>query len=65
MAISKKHKNVIYLTDYRRKPVPYPIDTTPEFSQPGQPGYMGTDTPQAPYGKETQGEKDDNLFKEK
>ena len=55
MAISKKHSNVIDLADYR-KPVPYPVDTTPEFPQPGQPGYMGTHTPQAPYGKEAQGE---------
>lgn len=65
MAVSKKNKKIIVLADYRRKPVPYPVDITPEFLQPGQPGYMGTYTPPAPYGKEAQGEKDDERFQEK
>ena len=60
MAISKKHNNVIELADYRKKAVPYPVDTMPEFPQPWQPGYLGTYSPPAPYGKEEQDEKDDD-----
>ena len=63
MAISKKHNNVFELVDYR-KPILYPVDTTPEFLQPGQPGYVGTYTPPAPYGKKAQGEEDDGRFQE-
>jgi len=59
MAISNKHKNVVDLADYRKKAVPYPVDTMPEFPQPGQSGYLGTYTSQAPYGKKEQGEEDD------
>jgi len=58
MAISKKQRKVIDLADYRKKPVTYEIDTGPEFPQPGQPGYSGTYTPQALYGKKEQGEED-------
>ena len=53
MAVSKRNKKIIILADYRRKPAPYSVDTTPVFPQPGQPGYMGTYTPPAPYGKGT------------
>jgi len=60
MAISKKHNNVIELADYRKKAVPYPVDTMPEFPQPGQPGYCRTYTPPPPYGKKEQGEEDGN-----
>lgn len=58
MAIPKKYNNVIELADYRKKAVPYPVDTMHEFPQPGQPGYLGTYTPQAPYGKKEQGKED-------
>ena len=65
MTIPLKHKNVIDLADYRRKPVSYALCTELEFPQPGQPGYLGTYTPQAPYGKEAQGEEDADRFQEK
>ncbi len=60
MAISKKHKNVVDLADYRKKAVPYPVDATPEFPQPGHPGYCGTYSQPPPYGKQEQGEEDDD-----
>ena len=63
--MSKKYKNVIYLTDYRKKPVTYEIDTGPEMLSPvdveeliRQGRWMGTYTPQAPYGKKEEGEED-------
>ncbi len=58
MAISKKNEKVIDLAAYRKKKVTYDIDPGPEIPQPGQPGYLGTWTPQAPYGKKEQGEED-------
>ena len=52
MKIFEKDDNVIELADYRRKPVRYDLYTEPEFPQPGQPGYCGTYTPPAPYGRQ-------------
>jgi len=61
MPISKKYKNVIDLADYRKKAVPYPVDTMPEFPSHGdidelvrQGRWRGTYTPQSPYGKKEQ-----------
>ena len=53
-----KHTKVVDLAAYRKKRVTYDIDPGPEFPQPGHPGYFGTYTPQAPYGKKEQGEED-------
>ncbi len=39
-----------------RKANPYPNETAPEILQPGQPGYVGTYTPPAPYDKKEKGE---------
>jgi len=58
MAIPKKNEKAIELPDYREKAVLYPVDTMPEFPKPGEPGYLGPWTPQAPYGKKEQGEED-------
>ena len=58
MAISKKHQKVVYLADYRKKPVSYALYTEPEFPQPGQPGYCGTYTPPPPYGRQEEDDKD-------
>ncbi len=58
MAISKKNEKVIELAAYRKKRFTYDIDPGPEFPKPGQPGYSGTYTPQAPYGKRERGEED-------
>jgi len=41
---------VVDLAAYRKKRFIYDIDPGPEFPQPGQPGYLGTYTLQAPYG---------------
>ena len=60
MKIFEKDDNVIELADYRRKPVRYDLYTEPEFPQPGQPGWMGTYTPPAPYGKKEQSDEDTN-----
>ncbi len=58
MAIPKKNEKVTDLVTYRKKRVTYYMDPGPEFPQPGQPGYLGTYTPQAPYGKKEQAEED-------
>ncbi len=59
MTIHKKHEKVIDLAAYRKKKFTYDIDPGPESPQPGQPGYLGTWTPQAPYGKKEQEEDGD------
>ena len=63
----KEYKNVIYLADYRKKPVTYKIDTGPEMLSPvdveelvRQGRWMGTYTPQAPYGPQKEDDKDDD-----
>ncbi len=58
MAIPNKNEKVIDLAAFRKKKFIYDIDPGPEFPKPGQPGYSGMYTRQAPYGKKEQGEED-------
>jgi len=66
MTISKKNEKVVELAAYKKKPVPYKIDTGPEMLSSEdveelvrQGRWMGTYTPQAPYGKEKLGKLND------
>ncbi len=65
MAIPKKHKNVIDLAAYRKKRFTYHVDPGPELLSPGdieelmrQGRYLGTWTPQAPYGRQDKDKED-------
>ena len=67
MAISKENKKVIELPAYRRKPVPYEIDSGPglissalieELVREGK--WLGTYSPPPPYGLQKENDEDEN-----